>query len=75
VNVVSPRGLTYDTPGVARPGVAVPPGLRLCEQRVPLGEGERIWRRAVEVVSGWAIKQAIGFTVAPDDAVVVAGRG
>jgi uncharacterized protein (UPF0548 family) len=71
---MSADGLSYDAPGAARPGAAVPPGLRLREQRVPLGEGERIWRRAVEVVSGWAIKQAIGFTVAPDDPVVVEGR-
>jgi uncharacterized protein (UPF0548 family) len=74
MDVASVDGLSYNAPGAARPGAAVPPGLRLREQRVPLGEGARIWRRAVEVVSGWAIKQAIGFTVAPDDPVVVEGR-
>src|SRR5690606_32474237 len=71
---MSADGLSYEAPGAAQPGAAVPPGLRLREQRVPLGEGEWIWRRAVEVVSGWAIKPASGFTVAPDDAHVVAGR-
>src|SRR5690606_13257830 len=74
MDVASVDGLSYDAPGAARPGAAVPPGLRLSEQRVPLGEGERIWQRAVEVVAGWAIKQAIGSTVTPDDTVVAAGR-
>jgi uncharacterized protein (UPF0548 family) len=74
MDVASADDLNYDTPGAARPGAAVPPGLRLREQRVPLGEGERIWQRAVEVVSGWAVKQEIGFTISPDDAQVVAGR-
>jgi uncharacterized protein (UPF0548 family) len=74
VNTRDVEGLNYDAPGAARPGAPVPPGLRERTQRVRLGEGAHVWERAVEVVSGWAIKQSIGFTVTPGDPVVVAGR-
>lgn len=69
-----PEGLSYDAPGAARPGAPAPRGLRLREQRIGLGAGDAVWEHAVEAVSGWAIKRSIGFTISPDDAVVVAGR-
>lgn len=74
MDAVTAEGLTYDTLGVARPGAVVPPGLRARTQRIRLGDGDELWRRSVEVVSGWRIKTAIGFRVDPDDAVVALGR-
>ncbi|MCS0499242.1 DUF1990 family protein [Protaetiibacter mangrovi] len=71
---ISTDGLTYSTIGAARPDAAPVPGLRARTQRIRVGEGDVLWERAVAVVSGWAIKTAIGFTVEPDDAQVVLGR-
>lgn len=67
-------GLTYSHVGMSRPGAEVPRGFRVRDQRIRLGEGDELWRRAVGVVSGWRIKTAIGFEVSPDDERVVAGR-
>ncbi|QNO36662.1 DUF1990 domain-containing protein [Protaetiibacter sp. SSC-01] len=69
-----PAGLTYSEVGMSRPGAEVPPGFRVRERRIRLGEGDALWKRAVAVVSGWRIKTAIGFEVVPDDERVVAGR-
>jgi len=74
VDAVSLEGLTYETPGIARPGAPTPRGFTERTQRIRLGEGDALWARAVEVVSGWRIKTAIGFTVDPDDERVVPGR-
>jgi uncharacterized protein (UPF0548 family) len=73
MSTVSSEGLTYDTVGIARPGAETPRGLRARTQRIRLGEGSALWERAVDVVSGWAIKTSIGFTVDPDDERVVLG--
>ncbi|PZQ88304.1 MAG: hypothetical protein DI534_12665 [Leifsonia xyli] len=71
---VPSSGLSYAELGIARPDAAVPRGLRARTQRIRLGEGEALWVRAGEVVSGWAIKTSIGFTVEPPDERVVLGR-
>lgn len=71
---MSIEGLTYETVGIARPGSPTPRGLRERTQRIRLGEGDALWRRAVPVVSGWRIKTAIGFTIDPGDERVVLGR-
>ena len=66
--------LNYAPVGIARPGAMAPPGLRIREQRIRLGEGDDTWQRAVDVVSGWAIKKQLHFTIDPDDETVVLGR-
>ena len=66
--------LNYAPVGIARPGAAAPPELRVREQRIRLGEGDALWARAVAVVSGWAIKKQLRFTIDPDDERVVLGR-
>ncbi|WP_187264992.1 DUF1990 family protein [Homoserinibacter sp. GY 40078] len=72
-DVVS-EGLNYGPIGIARPGSEAPEGMRVRTQRVPLGSSDEIWRRAVDAVSGWAIKKAVRFRVDPDDARVALGR-
>jgi len=67
-------GLNYAPVGIASPGADAPAGFRVREQRIRLGEGAQLWQRAIAVVSGWAIKKQVRFTVAPDDEVVTLGR-
>lgn len=67
-------GLNYAPVGIARSGARAPHGLRAREQRIRLGEGDVIWQRAVAVVSGWAIKKHVRFTIDPDDDTVVVDR-
>ena len=67
-------GLNYGPVGIARLGSSVPDGMRAFERSVELGVGDEIWERAVDVVSGWAIKKRVGFRVAPDDLPIVQGR-
>lgn len=71
---ISTDGVNYGPVGIARPGAEVPPGLRLREQRIRLGEGDAVWQRAVAVVSGWAIKKHVRFRIDPDDDAVALGR-
>ncbi|RQP11335.1 MAG: DUF1990 domain-containing protein [Microbacteriaceae bacterium] len=68
------EGLSCSAVGMSRPDAVVPRGFRVRARRIRLGEGDALWRRAVDVVSGWRIKTAIGFEVSPDDDRVVAGR-
>ena len=51
-----------------------PPGFRVGDRRVRIGEGDALWERVAPIVDGWAVKQGVGFVVAPDDAQVVVGR-
>ena len=67
MNEPATDGLNYAPVGIARPGAEAPAGLRVREQRIRLGEGDAIWQRAVAVVSGWAIKKQLHFTIDPDD--------
>jgi len=69
-----PSELNYAPVGIARSGADAPHGLRVREQRIRLGEGEPVWRRAIAVVAGWAIKKQVRFTIEPDDERVVLGR-
>ncbi|WP_168200401.1 DUF1990 family protein [Protaetiibacter larvae] len=71
---MSASELNYGPVGISRPGATAPAGLREREQRIRLGSGEGLWARAVDAVSGWAIKKRVRFTVTPDDASVVLGR-
>lgn len=71
---VSAEGLNYAPVGIARPDAATSTGMRVREQRIRLGEGDQLWQRAIAVVSGWAIKKQVRFTVSPDDDQVVLGR-
>ena len=71
---VSAEGLNYAPVGIARPDADAPRGMRSREQRIRLGEGDVIWQRAVAVVSGWAIKKQLHFTIDPDDETVALGR-
>ncbi len=66
--------LNYAPVGIARPGAEAPQGFRVREQRIRLGDGDAVWQRAVAVVSGWAIKKQVRFTIEPDDEVVALGR-
>lgn len=71
---VSADALNYAPVGIARPGAETPHRMRGREQRIRLGEGDAVWERAVAVVSGWAIKKRLHFTIDPDDDRVVLGR-
>lgn len=69
-----PDGLNYGRVGIAHPDAAPAPGFRSRTQRIRLGEGRALWERATRVVSGWAIKKELHFTIDPDDDVVELGR-
>ena len=64
-----PRDLNYSSPGMARPGAAVPQEFALRERTVELGRGEQVWERATSTVAGWQIKKRVGFRVEPDGPV------
>lgn len=74
VDDVSADGLNYAPVGIARAGADAPHGMRARTQRIRLGEGDAIWQRATAVVSGWAIKKQLRFTITPHDESVVLGR-
>ncbi|WP_053913604.1 DUF1990 family protein [Streptomyces sp. TP-A0875] len=51
---------TYDDVGATRDEGNCPPGFRPLHVRARLGEGEAVFRRAVEAVFGWEMHRALG---------------
>ena len=55
-----PSDYTYDDVGATRRGGFCPPGFHLLHVRTRVGEGEKVFQRAVEAVMSWEMHRELG---------------